>query len=81
MAYNLAKFNKNYKIICIGASVAITSGEETKVPKFIENYEFIWRLKNDTLRRLKRLIQTFYYFFMGKYFEKIYNKIIFKIIE
>ena len=38
-------------------------------------------IKNDTLRRLKRLIQTFYYFFMGKYFEKIYNKIIFKIIE
>ena len=81
LAYNLAKLNKNYKIICIGASVAITSGEEVKVPKFMENYEFIWRLKNDTFRRFKRLIQTFYYFFMGKYIGKIYNKIIFKIIE
>ena len=67
--------------MCLGASVAIMSGEEEKVPKFFQNYEFIWRLKNDTLRRSKRLIQTFYYFLLGKYIRNIYNKIIFKIIE
>ena len=31
--------NKNYKIICIGASLAIASGEEKAVPLFFKNYE------------------------------------------
>jgi UDP-N-acetyl-D-mannosaminuronic acid transferase (WecB/TagA/CpsF family) len=48
----------HYKIICIGGSVAIFSGEEKEVPKLLNNLEFIWRLQYETLRRLKRLLAT-----------------------
>lgn len=81
LAYNLAKKNKYFKIICIGGSISILSGEEKKVPKFFENYEFIWRLKNDFFRRLKRLIETIYYYYKGKYVNNVYKKIIFRVIE
>ena len=81
LAYKIANENKYYKIICIGGSVAISSGEEKKVPKFLENYEFLWRLKKDTLRRMVRLFETLIYFLKGKYIDKLYNKVIFKIIE
>ena len=81
LAYNLAKKNKYFKIICIGGSISICSGEEKKVPKFFENYEFIWRLKNDFFRRLKRLIETIFYYYKGKHFSNIYKKIIFRVIE
>ena len=47
LAYFLAKRNKNYKIICIGASIAMASGEEKIVPNILKNYEFLWRLRND----------------------------------
>lgn len=68
---------KNFKIICIGASLAMCSGEEKIVPSFLEkiNLEFLWRLRNDTRRRLVRLLQTFYYCYTGL------NKNIFKEIE
>ena len=55
LAYSLAEKNSNFKIICIGGSIAIASGEEKPVPKIIQNYEFLWRLKNDFFRRIIRL--------------------------
>ena len=39
LAYHLAKKNSQYKIICIGASIAIASGEEKQVPNILKNYE------------------------------------------
>ena len=66
----MAKLNKNYKIICIGASIALASGEEKEVPKFLENYEFLWRLRTDPIRRSKRLLETMVSFGIGKYFKK-----------
>ena len=81
MAYNLAKNNKNYKIICIGASLAIASGEEKKVPNFLSNYEFIWRLRTDTLRRIKRLLESLYYYTKGSIVQKKYDKIYFREID
>ena len=75
LADYLAKKNKNFKIICIGASVAIASGEETEVPHFFRNYEFLWRLKNDFFRRSKRIIETFYFYLKGKYFNKTFREI------
>ena len=56
LAFHLAKKNSDYKIICIGASVAIASGEEKQVPNILKNYEFIWRLRSDFLRRSKRIV-------------------------
>ena len=81
LAYHLAKKNMNYKIICIGASVAIASGEERKVPELLRNYEFIWRLRNDFFRRSKRIIETFFYYVKGRYFKKSFHKIRFVKID
>ena len=59
-AEHLSHNNKRFKIICIGGSIAIASGEERVVPKFIYYFEFLWRLRYDTLRRLNRLFITFF---------------------
>lgn len=65
---NLIVANNTFaKIVCIGGSVAIASGVEKKVPDWLVNIEFLWRLRYETLRRTKRLIQSFYFFFKGNY--------------
>jgi exopolysaccharide biosynthesis WecB/TagA/CpsF family protein len=61
IAIELAKKLQNYKIICIGGSVAIFSGEEKEVPKLLSNFEFAWRLQYETKRRLNRLLLTLIY--------------------
>ena len=81
MAYLLAKKNKYYKIICIGGSISIASGEEKQVPQKFQDYEFLWRLNTDFFRRLIRLLESLYYYLKGKYLNNIYNQTIFKIIE
>ena len=68
VAEYLSKVNKHYKIICIGGSIAMLSGEEMPVPKFLSYFEFIWRLRYETYRRLKRLISTFFYYSYGTLF-------------
>jgi len=74
--------NQNYKIICIGASISLASGEEKAVPKYLENLgvEFLWRIKSDTRRRVKRLLETFYYYSKGKLNNK-YKKLYLKEID
>ncbi len=74
LAYYLSTKNSNYKIICIGASIAIASGEEKEVPSIFKNYEFLWRLRNDFFRRSKRIIETFFYYLIGKYLKKAFHK-------
>ncbi len=70
IAIELSKINKNYKIICIGASISIASGQERVVPKNFESFEFLWRLRSDPVRRTTRLIESIIYFTKGKYFQK-----------
>ena len=74
LAYHLAKQNAKYKIICIGASIAIASGDERPVPDILRNYEFLWRLRSDFFRRLKRMFETFVYYFKGLLINKIFDK-------
>ncbi len=74
LAYHLASKNDNYKIICIGASIAIASGDERPVPDILRNYEFLWRLRSDFFRRLKRMFETFIYYFKGLLINKIFDK-------
>ena len=76
LAFKLAKKNKKFKIICIGGSIAIASGEEKQVPKILENFEFLWRLKNDFFRRIFRLFESFYFYLKGNYIYNLYNKTI-----
>ena len=70
IAYKMFKNNKKLKIICIGGGLAIAAGTIKKCPKILYNFnlEFLWRLRTDTLRRLKRLIFSFfnYYFYKSK---------------
>jgi len=73
LAIFLSKKNKHFKIICIGGSIAIASGEETSVPKYIAYLEFLWRLRYETLRRVQRLVITFSYFCIGFFSNKISN--------
>ena len=77
-AYVLARNNIDYKIICIGASIAIASNEERTVPKIISKYEFIWRLRTETLRRTKRLVETYYHFNKKKIFSDLFKKTSFR---
>ena len=81
LAFSIAKKSKNFKIICIGGSIAIASGEEKQVPKKLENFEFIWRLHNDFFRRIYRLFESLYFYLKGNYIYNLYNKTIFKVIE
>ena len=78
----LASKLQNYKIICIGASISLASGEEKPIPKYLENLgiEFIWRIKNDSRRRIKRLVETFYYYLKGRINSK-YKNLYLKEIE
>ncbi len=73
LAYYLSEKNHNYKIICIGASVAIASGEEKQVPQILKNYEFLWRLRNDFFRRSKRIVETFFYYLRGRYINNAFH--------
>jgi glycosyltransferase involved in cell wall biosynthesis len=81
LASSLAKKNKHFKIICIGGSINIASGDEKKVPKILYRFEFLWRLRYDTLRRIIRIITTYYQYLIGKFITKKINnlKIIYEI--
>jgi hypothetical protein len=81
LAEYLISTNKIYKIICIGGSINICSGEEKEVPFFLYNFEFLWRLRYETKRRLTRLMITMCQFFFGKYFYKKLRNLNIKIIS
>ena len=79
LAEYLAKQNKNFKIICIGASLNLVSKFEKPVPLFLYklNLEWLWRLKTDPKRRIIRIIQSYFYY-MKSYYKGVYKKLIFK---
>ena len=81
LAEYLVSTNKNFKIICIGGSINILSGLEKAVPKLIYPFEFIWRLRYETLRRTSRLLTTFSSYVRGKYFDKKLVNLNVKIIN
>lgn len=64
----IRKDNNNYKIICVGGAVVMASGEERSMPEFFEKTgtEFIWRLRTDTKRRIRRLLSSFTYYILGE---------------
>lgn len=80
IAEYLISRNRNYKIICIGGSINILSGHEKAVPKQLYLFEFIWRLRYETLRRLKRLITTFIYYYKGLYYTRKFHNFSYQII-
>ena len=66
LSEHIMNHSKFYKILCIGGAINMASGAEKPVPILLEkmNLEFLWRLRTDTARRLRRLfISGFYYMF------------------
>ena len=74
-AYLIMKNNNFYKIICIGGAINIASGLENPVPDLLEkmNLEFVWRLRTDTFRRIRRLIITSLFYLKGELLFKYRN--------
>ena len=72
LAELIAKHNKFFKILCIGGALEMASGEDMPVPDYLDNFglEFLWRLRKETFRRLKRLIVTAIYFLYAQIFFK-----------
>ncbi len=81
IANYLRSKNKYYKIICIGGSIGIVSGDEKEVPKYLFYFEFLWRLRYETLRRFKRLLTTFYQYTLDIIFNKKINNTKIKLIN
>lgn len=69
LANEIRKYNKNFKIICIGGGLSIASGEIRQCPKILQNLglEFIWRFNSDPWRRAKRLTLTFLIYIINLY--------------
>lgn len=75
LAIEISKKYKNFKLICIGGSISIISGQEKPVPKWLINFEFIWRLRYETSRRLIRLFVSAYYYLNGRFINKKLNNL------
>jgi N-acetylglucosaminyldiphosphoundecaprenol N-acetyl-beta-D-mannosaminyltransferase len=71
IANQIACQNKYAKIICIGGGLNIASQFELRPPAFITKYDFewMWRLRTDFLRRFLRLINSYIIYILGN--EKI----------
>ena len=50
-------------------------GDEPPAPKlfYILNLEFVWRLRFETRRRVRRLFESFYYYIIAKFKGKFNN--------
>ena len=79
--YNGISTVNYFKIIGIGGSISIVSGEEEQVPNWLINFEFLWRLRYETRRRLIRLIKSFFYYIYGKFITRKINNLKLYIIE
>jgi glycosyltransferase involved in cell wall biosynthesis len=77
----LSSKSRYFKIICIGGGLNIVSGLEKSAPPLFDKIEFIWRLQYDTKRRLKRLIKTYAYYIVGRFFLKTFHNRNYKILS
>lgn len=67
--------SKFFKIICIGGAINMASGSEKPVPTFLDNMnlEFLWRLRTDPVRRLRRLFVSALYYILAEISFKFKN--------
>ena len=75
LANLIIKNNIFFKIICVGGAINMASGQEKAVPPVIEkmNFEFLWRLRTDTLRRIRRLVVSSSFYILGELLLKFRN--------
>ena len=60
----LSSKNEKFRILCTGGAIGMLCGDEPPVPSpiYLLNLEFLWRLRFDTRRRFKRLLETFWFY-------------------
>ena len=75
IANHIASKNKEFRIICIGGSISIACGDEKEVPKFLYPFEFLWRLRYETRRRVLRLATSFTYYVIGRFLNNKLNNL------
>jgi glycosyltransferase involved in cell wall biosynthesis len=75
IANHIASKNKEFRIICIGGSISIACGDEKEVPKFLYPFEFLWRLRYETRRRILRLVTSFTYYVIGRFLNNKLNNL------
>ena len=75
IANHIASKNKEFKIICIGGSISIACGDEKEVPKFLYPFEFLWRLRYETRRRILRLVTSYAYYVIGRFLNNKLNNL------
>jgi len=75
IANHIASKNKEFRIICIGGSISIACGDEKEVPKFLYSFEFLWRLRYETRRRILRLVTSFTYYVIGRFLNNKLNNL------
>ena len=83
LANYISESQSVFKIFCFGAAIAMASGEEKALPDKFLNFFFaeaLWRLQFEPRRRIKRLIESFLYYFKGEFSGK-YNKLKFIVIN
>ena len=68
IANELADNNENYSIFCIGGALNMLAGDEPEPPGGIieNNFEFLWRLRFDTKRRILRLLKSMFFYLLGE---------------
>jgi hypothetical protein len=81
LAEYLINKENNLRIICIGGGLSIAAGDTKKVPELLSNYEYLWRLQYEPVRRTFRILETYYYYLKGKYFQKTLSKLYFREID
>ena len=61
VSLEITNYKKNLKVICMGGSFRMLSGEEKIVPSFIEKSYLtsVWRLHTSPIRRISRLFKSF----------------------
>ena len=71
----LSTRNKKFRLLCTGGAIGMLCGDEPPVPSpiYFLNLEFLWRLRFDTKRRLKRLLETFWYYIIAEFKGKFDN--------
>ena len=83
LANYIQENQKYFKLFCFGAAINMASGEERPLPSFLEKIFFaetIWRLQYETLRRTRRLLNSFTSYLKGKK-KNMYINFIFKKID
>jgi len=81
LADYISRYNKFYKVICIGGALNMLIGKEKPIPSMFDKFFFaetLWRLQYETRRRLSRLLQTIFFYFIG-ILNKDFNAYIFQI--